>query len=91
MTDEQLQAKIEQRTATGSIQLIKFTNMNIYEDPDLYEQLSHDRWLCFSIDSSWDRRNDSIELFEKTYLTQMSKGHIINLSPPEVGPIGPLK
>jgi len=70
--------------------VVLFTNMNIYEDPDLYEQLSHDRWLCFSIDSSWDRRNDSIELFEKTYLTQMSKGSIINLSPPEVGPIGPL-
>lgn len=70
--------------------VVLFTNMNIYEDPDLFGQLSHDRWLCFSIDSSWHRRENSVELYEKTYLTQMSKGRIIKLSPSISGPIGPL-
>lgn len=60
--------------------VILMTNYNIYEDPDLYAQLSHDRWLCYSIDSSWDRRENSIELFEKTYLTQMSSSSIIDVS-----------
>jgi len=64
--------------------VILMTNYDIYNDQELYEQLSHDRWLCFSIDSSWDRRNDSIEAIEKTYLTQKTGDAIINLVTPEV-------
>jgi len=67
--------------------VVLMTNYPIYEDPELFEQLSHDRWLCFSIDSSWDRRDNSIELIEKTYLTQKSEGAIINLVPPVVQPV----
>jgi len=63
--------------------VVLMTNYNIYEDQDLFAQLSHDRWLCYRIDSSWDRRNDDIELFEKTYLTQISEDGIMSLRLPE--------